>query len=812
MLGRQTTARPWFRRARRLHAGGRQLAFVEPLEPRRLMCVDHQAAGGGDPLTPTYSLATSSVAEPVLAAAYATVTSTVPALHSRPGARATLFLDFDGIAASLQWGSWYTTTPTPAYRLDADATSFTEAELAGITEIWARVAEKFSPFDINVTTVDPGAYPDLHVLRVVIGGTGGWTNATGVGGVAYLNSFNGTGAYDDLNTVWVFSDNYGGYAPDLAEAAAHEAGHAFGLYHQSTKPSLPFPGREYSLGNPSDSSIAPLMGASYYADRGLWWRGDAHTGNLDPYTGQLSAGGYWFWQDDLAVLAGTAFGYRVDDHGDTPAGAGAMTVVGGTALVASGVIERNGDADGFWFSTGGGAASFYVTGAPYGQMLDVRVMLYNAAGTLVASVDPGDSLDAVLTANLAAGRYRLVVAGHSLQYGDLGQYFVAATVPPPTAPAAAAAVAAARTGNAVTVTWADVSNDEAGFRVERSGDGGATWSTVGAAAANATSLVDSEGGPGRTYRYRVVAVGLSVDAVAVAAAEAVTLAPSVPGLAKSATSAASAVLAWQDVLGETAYRLERSLAGSGVWGTLATLSADATGYTDASAAPGSTYLYRLTALNDGGEATGEAVTVTTPYASGPLVSPAEVAVARTSRGAALSWVDCATAELGYRVERSTNGGKSWKLAGVTKAGTTRFSDTKVKLAAGANVTYRVSATAAGGSRSVPTTTTPIILPPAKPSLATKLVAGKVRLSWRDVAGETGYRLERDDGSGWQALATVGANRTSFTDASSLGGGKKYQYRLVATNAGGASAASKVAAVEVRAVAATWHRGADRDAA
>ena len=40
------------------------------------------------------------------------------------------------------------------------------AEISRITEIWARVAEDFAPFDINVTTVDPGSFNNREALRV----------------------------------------------------------------------------------------------------------------------------------------------------------------------------------------------------------------------------------------------------------------------------------------------------------------------------------------------------------------------------------------------------------------------------------------------------------------------------------------------------------------------------------------------------------------------------------------------------------------------------------------------------------------------
>src|SRR5689334_12001323 len=80
----------------------------------------------------------------------------VPQLSSRPGAAATLYLDFDGHFES-SWKS-YSNVTSPAYSRDSDPTSFSATELTSINEIWTRVAEDFAPFNINVTTVTPASF------------------------------------------------------------------------------------------------------------------------------------------------------------------------------------------------------------------------------------------------------------------------------------------------------------------------------------------------------------------------------------------------------------------------------------------------------------------------------------------------------------------------------------------------------------------------------------------------------------------------------------------------------------------------------
>lgn len=110
-------------------------------------------------------------------------------LHSRPGATKTIYLDFTGHTTS--GTSWNTSGPivTPAYDIDGDPGAFSDTERRNIQDIWARVVEDFSPFDVNVTTAEPtvedlqkfGAGDTRWGIRVVIGRDAG-SVAPGAGG------------------------------------------------------------------------------------------------------------------------------------------------------------------------------------------------------------------------------------------------------------------------------------------------------------------------------------------------------------------------------------------------------------------------------------------------------------------------------------------------------------------------------------------------------------------------------------------------------------------------------------------------------
>ena len=88
-------------------------------------------------------------------------------------------------------------------------------------------------------------------------------------------------------------------------------------------------------------------------------------------------------------------------------------------------------------------------------------------------------------------------AGHGY-----GEYYTL-TASPPAAPSGL--TAAATSATTVELTWTDDAGDETGFLVERSTDGGATFSALASAAADATSFVDATVVADTTYAYRVAA-------------------------------------------------------------------------------------------------------------------------------------------------------------------------------------------------------------------------------------------------------------------------------------------------------------------
>src|SRR4051794_14417008 len=124
---------------------------------------------------------------------------TVPAYNSLPGAFRKIFLDFDGNPA-FTWnnadgkgdypvhGPGSTSAPIPAYDMDGDVNNFSAAETSEIQQIWAWVSEKYSPFNVNVTTVDPGNRNNGETVQCIIGGSNQDWYGNG-GGVSAIGGF-----------------------------------------------------------------------------------------------------------------------------------------------------------------------------------------------------------------------------------------------------------------------------------------------------------------------------------------------------------------------------------------------------------------------------------------------------------------------------------------------------------------------------------------------------------------------------------------------------------------------------------------------
>jgi PKD repeat protein len=342
-------------------------------------------------------------------------------LHSLPGSKRVLYLDFDGYTLSgTAWNSSYNggaTIVAAPFDFDGSPSTFSTTELQRIQNIWKRVAEDYAPFDVDVTTEEPAAdaltrssSSDLNFgNRVVITPTNFYPNA---GGVSYVGSFDDVGEY--YKTSWAFSNMLQNSEKYIAEAVSHENGHAVGLHHMGTSSTTYYQGQ---------GDWAPIMGNSYYKNVTQWAKGE--------YTGANNT------EDQLQVMQNYGLAYYADDHGNAADSASMLPV--GTSLSATGFIERNTDVDVFKFAAGAGALSLSVTPSPLGPDLKILAELRDSGGTVLASPSLSN-LGASISATVSAGNYYLAISGVGSgdplttgysDYASLGQYILSGTVADP---------------------------------------------------------------------------------------------------------------------------------------------------------------------------------------------------------------------------------------------------------------------------------------------------------------------------------------------------------------------------------------------
>jgi hypothetical protein len=373
----------------------------------------------------------------------------------------------------------------------------------------------------------------------------------------------------------------------------------------------------------------------------------------------------------------------------------------------------------------------------------------------------------------------------------------------------------------LTFHWRDLSNNETGFRIYHwSAADGSVWKLVGTAPAdpafpapNFESFTDVGLATGATYYYYACAFNSAGQSCASGNVWGTTTAVPPPATLPNAPldlfvdteTTTSLTFHWADTSGdETAFRIYHwSGADGSVWKLAGTTPANTTSFVDTGLSPNATYWYYACAVNSAGEncdsASADIVWDTTLPLSvvTPPVAPTNTSVTgATLNSLTFNWADKSTNEDSFRIYHwSAADGSVWKLAGLTVANTTSFTD--VGLATGATYYYYACAFNSAGQSCAPGNvwgTTLVVTLPAAPTNGTgsiNLSSSSIQFSWTDNStNEDGFRIyhwSAADGSVWKLAGTKGANVTSLTE-NGLSSNSTYYYYVCAYNSAGQSCA------------------------
>jgi chitodextrinase len=380
--------------------------------------------------------------------------------------------------------------------------------------------------------------------------------------------------------------------------------------------------------------------------------------------------------------------------------------------------------------------------------------------------------------------------------------------PGPTAPAAPGALTAqAASSSAIDLAWQDNSSDETSFRVEELVNG--AYQEVQVLAAGTTRVQIGGLTAATSYSFRVRAANAAGSSAYSNTASATTQAappppaatPAAPtSLTAQAASSTAINLAWQDnSTNEITFRVEQ-LVGAG-YQEVQVLAAGTTRVQIIGLAPGTAYTFRVKAVNTAGASgysniASAITTAVAPPPSGTPGAPSSLSGWAAGPGeVVLNWIDNASNETAFRVERSINGAFQEVTAVGANITTARISG----LPSGSGQLFRVRASNAAGTSAYSNTvtvTTPSpgpAAPGAPAGLAARALSSTaIQLTWSDGStNETSFRIERQVGSSFQEILAVGANVTS-AQIGGLSPATGYTFRVRAANSAGPSGYSNIA--------------------
>jgi Fibronectin type III domain/Metallo-peptidase family M12B Reprolysin-like len=472
-------------------------------------------------------------------------------LHSKPGSQRTIYLDFDGHdVTGTVWNEGHRLAPGfyPAWSLDTNRSAFSSAEREAVQSVWQRVAEDYAPFDVDVTTQDPGAAAinrtstadQVYGTRALVSPSNSAVNKLcdgSCGGLAYIGVFDMSGSAN-YQPAWIFPQRLGNDTKSIAESVSHEVGHTFGLTHDGVTG-----GTGYYGGH---DTWAPIMGVGFSRPITQWSKGD-YTGANNP-------------QDDLAVISTGGAPLLPDEAGGTTASA--TRPPWGTAY-----ITTNADRDVYALGTCSGPVSLDVEPVALSPNLDLELTLLKSNGNVASANPPSRAgtpardkavgLDATITQDLNAATYFVAVdgvgngtptAGYD-GYASVGGYTMTVNGncsdgrATPSAPQGVTAAAA--NGSSVSVRWSAPSSP---------GGSAITHYIVtrtGAEPVTTTGLSHTFTGltPGRGFAFTVAAVNASGSGPASGASAATPNLPGAPGSVRGGSGSAggkvTAVAKWK---------------------------------------------------------------------------------------------------------------------------------------------------------------------------------------------------------------------------------------------------------------------------
>ncbi|HAN77487.1 MAG TPA: hypothetical protein DCQ31_06775 [Bacteroidales bacterium] len=264
----------------------------------------------------------------------------------------------------------------------------------------------------------------------------------------------------------------------------------------------------------------------------------------------------------------------------------------------------------------------------------------------------------------------------------------------------------------ISLTWSDQTS-ETGYLVFRSTDN-VNFTQIANLAANTTNYTDNSVIASTVYYYNIKAYntyGTSGASVTVSGQLSSATAPMAPANFALNLGQNTMALSWSDVSSETGYKIYRSTDNVN-FSEIASLNANITTYTDASAVAGTVYYYYATAFNTYGTSPASSTVSGTVQASTATVNNLFISeyVEGSSNNKALEIANFTGAAVNlsnFNIKKQTNGAGAWStgyaLSGTLANGSVfvlTHSSASAAILAKANATYSGSEVQFNGNDAV----------------------------------------------------------------------------------------------------------------
>lgn len=264
--------------------------------------------------------------------------------------------------------------------------------------------------------------------------------------------------------------------------------------------------------------------------------------------------------------------------------------------------------------------------------------------------------------------------------------------------------------------------------------------------------------------------------------------PNAPVLTATAISSNQIDLTWNNVDGETGYKIFRAISPGGTYALIGTTGENVSVFSDIGLNAADDYCYKVTAYNNDAESVVSNESCATTFPNPPSVPLNLLAFSSSSGQVNLSWNDVSN-ETSYRIYRKINPSGAYFNVATVAQNQTVYSD--IDLIQNSEYCYKITAVNSGGesgfSNESCATVNPDISPAPINLLATDFSANQIDLVWDDVTGETGFKIFRSPDliGTYTQSGTVSANVVTYSNTG-LTANTQYCYKIKSFNSGGES--------------------------